>query len=89
MSFIEVPKPQQEFEKIAMSYAQVTCFTKLINIILAGDDQLVDYLPIQCDPQSLFEAFDNGVLLCKLVNIIDPDQIDLRVISTDKDMSKF
>lgn len=61
----------------------------MINVILKGDEDLGDYLPIVCDGDSLFHAFDNGVLLCKIVHVIDPDAIDLRVIKNTKNMSVF
>lgn len=68
---------------------QVATFSKLINVLLKGDEDLKDYLPIACDGDSLFHAFDNGVLLCKIVHVIDPDAIDLRVIKNTKNMSVF
>jgi len=61
----------------------------LINVLLKDDADLADYLPIACDGDSLFHAFYNGVLLCKIVNVIDPDSIDLRVIKNTKNMSVF
>jgi hypothetical protein len=69
--------------------AQVATFAKLINVILNGDEELKDYLPIACDGESLFHAFDNGVLLAKIVAAIDPDSIDLRVIKNTANMSVF
>jgi len=71
------------------SPGQVATFSKLINVILKGDEDLGDYLPIATDGDSLFHAFDNGVLLCKIVHVIDPDSIDLRVIKNTKNMSIF
>ena len=71
------------------SPGQVATFSKLINVILKGDADLGDYLPIATDGDSLFHAFDNGVLLCKIVHVIDPDSIDLRVIKNTKNMSVF
>jgi len=61
----------------------------LINVLLKDDTDLGDYLPIACDGDSLFHAFDNGVLLCKIVHVIDADAIDLRVIKNTKNMSIF
>jgi len=75
--------------KHQFSPAQVATFSKLINVLLKDDADLAEYLPIACDGDSLFHAFDNGVLLCKIVNVIDPEQIDLRVIKNTKNMSVF
>ena len=61
----------------------------MITVILKDDADLDDYLPIKCDGHSLFHAFDNGVLLCKIVHVIDADAIDLRVIKNTKNMSVF
>lgn len=61
----------------------------MINVLLKDDADLGDYLPIACDGDSLFHSFDNGVLLCKLVHVIDADAIDLRVIKNTKNMSIF
>ena len=72
--------------KHTISPEQVSTFAKLINVILKEDTDLADYLPIACDGESLFHAFDNGVLLCKIVHVIDPDSIDLRVIKNEKNM---
>jgi len=65
------------------SPAKVAAFSKLINFILKNDEDLKNYLPIKCDGDSLFHAFDNGVVLCKIVNTIDPESIDLRVIKNE------
>ena len=75
--------------KHTISPSQVATFAKLINVILKDDPDLADYLPIATDGESLFHAFDNGVLLCKIVHEVDPDSIDLRVIKNEKNMSVF
>jgi hypothetical protein len=75
--------------KHTISPNQVATFAKLINVVLKGDPDLADYLPIATDGESLFHAFDNGVLLCKIVHSIDADAIDLRVIKNEKNMSVF
>lgn len=75
--------------KHQFSPAQVATFAKLINVMLKGDEDLAEYLPIATDGDSLFHAFDNGVLLCKIVAFIDADAIDLRVIKNTKNMSVF
>ena len=75
--------------KHTISPEQVSTFAKLINVILKDDADLSDYLPIACDGESLFHAFDNGVLLAKIVHVIDADSIDLRVIKNVPNMSVF
>lgn len=61
----------------------------MINVVLKEDADLGDYLPIATDGDSLFHAFDNGVLLCKLVAAIDQEAIDLRVVKNTKNMTVF
>lgn len=46
---------------------------------------LQDYLPIDvASPTALFQALDDGVILCKLVNWASPHTIDERAINKDK-----
>ena len=46
-------------------------------------------LPINPDSDDLFSAVDNGIILCKLVNIVQPGTVDERVLNKKKTMSVF
>ena len=37
----------------------------------------------------LYEKMDDGILLCKMINLAAPDTIDERVINTGKNISIF
>lgn len=46
-------------------------------------------LPIDPDSNDLFSAVDNGIIFCKLVNIVQPGTVDERVLNKKKTMSVF
>jgi len=56
-------------------------FSRALNFILKGDADCAGRIPCNPDDDSLFHAFDNGVVLCKLVRSIDEDAIDARAIN--------
>ena len=37
----------------------------------------------------MYEKIDDGILLCKMINLAAPDTIDERVINTGKNISIF
>jgi len=44
---VNIPKKiEPEVERLPISLAQVATFAKLINLMLSGDEELKDYLPI-------------------------------------------
>lgn len=65
-------------------------FTEVVNNRLAGDKMLAAKLPIDSSGGStaLFDACADGVLLCRLINLVDPDAVDERAINATK-LSKF
>ncbi|KAG8457018.1 hypothetical protein KFE25_014443 [Diacronema lutheri] len=70
------------------SFAQeeAAAFSRYLSAALSDDSDVSELLPISSDPASLelFEKVRDGVLLCKLVNLAQPDAIDERAINTTR-----
>ncbi|XP_054470517.1 plastin-1-like [Anoplopoma fimbria] len=59
-------------------------FVNWINKALAKDEDCKHLLPMNPDDESLFASVRDGILLCKMINLSQPDTIDERVINTKK-----
>ncbi|XP_062325139.1 plastin-1-like [Osmerus eperlanus] len=59
-------------------------FVNWINKALEKDEDCKHLLPMNPDNDSLFTSVRDGILLCKMVNLSQPDTIDERVINTKK-----
>lgn len=59
-------------------------FVNWINKALAKDPDCEHLLPMNPDNESLFASVRDGILLCKMINLSQPDTIDERVINTKK-----
>lgn len=68
------------------SSEETAAFTEVVNSRLAGDVMLPG-LPLT-DPSGLFQACADGILLCRLIGLVDADAVDERAINTTK-LSKF
>lgn len=55
-------------------------FSKVINELLEGDELCAERLPIDPETDDLFTACDDGIIFCKLVNKIQPDTVNERVL---------
>ena len=44
---------------------------------------------LQADGSDLYVKIDDGILLCKIINLASPDTIDTRVINVGKNISIF
>lgn len=68
------------------SYAdeEKVAFVNWINKALAKDADCKHVLPMNPDDGSLFASVRDGILLCKMINLSQPDTIDERVINTNK-----
>ncbi|XP_041668729.1 plastin-1 [Cheilinus undulatus] len=68
------------------SYAdeEKVAFVNWMNKALAKDPDCQHLLPMNPDDGSLFTSVRDGVLLCKMINLSQPDTIDERVINTKK-----
>ncbi|XP_070776264.1 plastin-1 [Enoplosus armatus] len=59
-------------------------FVHWINKALAKDPDCQHLLPMNPNDESLFTSVCDGILLCKMINLSQPDTIDERVINTKK-----
>ncbi|XP_056151826.1 plastin-1 [Lampris incognitus] len=59
-------------------------FVNWINKALANDPDCRHLLPMNPANDSLFTSVRDGILLCKMINLSQPDTIDERVINTKK-----
>ncbi|KAM6960803.1 plastin-1 [Aplochiton taeniatus] len=59
-------------------------FVNWINKALAKDSDCSHLVPMNPENDSLFTSVRDGILLCKMINISQPDTIDERVINTKK-----
>ena len=67
----------------SFSSEEAEAFTEVLNSRLGGDAALASVLPLAQDAAAppLFAACADGVLLCKLVALIDGDAVDLRAVN--------
>jgi plastin-1 len=66
-----------------------SAYVKVINSVLANDNDCKSLLPINPDSMDLFPVLKNGVILCKLMNQAVPGTIDERVINKKENMNVF
>ncbi|KAG9343521.1 hypothetical protein JZ751_013687 [Albula glossodonta] len=59
-------------------------FVNWINKALKDDPDCKHLVPMDPDTESLFKSVKDGILLCKMINLSQPDTIDERVINTKK-----
>jgi hypothetical protein len=64
-------------------------FADCINKSMEQDPDLKGLLPIDGLSDALFKAVHDGILLCKLCNLVSPDALDEHVIATGKKLSTF
>ena len=64
-------------------------FARLINENLKDDEDVKDRIPINTEDDSLFHMFDNGLALCKLMMLIDPECIDSRAMNRQQNMNVY
>jgi hypothetical protein len=65
------------------------CFTKLINENLKNDTMLSEVIPINPDNDDLFHVMEDGIILCKLINLIQENCIDFRAVNTKKNLNIY
>jgi len=65
----------------SFSEDEKVAFAEHINSCLGHDPQLSYILPINTISLELFEKCSDGVILCKLVNLAEPDTVDERAIN--------
>jgi hypothetical protein len=64
-------------------------FAKLINHFWKNDEDLKDRLPMNTEDETLFHVFDNGVLMCKMLMMLEPNCIDNRAINRAQNMNVY
>ncbi|KAM4723346.1 plastin-1 isoform 2-T2 [Anableps anableps] len=72
---------KEAFDKID---EEKVAFARWINKALGKDPDCSHLLPINPEDESLFASVRDGIVLCKLINLSQPDTIDERVINTKK-----
>merc|ERR1719431_2068062 len=64
-------------------------FSDWINNNLRNDKDVAHLLPLNEAGSDIYEKMDDGILLCKMINLAAPDTIDERVINKGKKVSIF
>ena len=68
---------------------QEIAFADWINHALAGDSDVAHKLPLASDGWDMYAKADDGVMLCKMINLACPNTVDCRAINTGKNISIF
>lgn len=66
------------------SHEDKVAFVNWINKALAKDPDCSHLIPMAPENDSLFTSVKDGILLCKMINLSQPDTIDERVINKKK-----
>merc|ERR1719187_3014938 len=72
-----------------LEYGNIFAFADWINDSLAKDEHVKHKLPLKLEGNDMYEKLDDGILLCKMINLAAPDTIDERVINKGKNISIF
>ncbi|KAK5857674.1 hypothetical protein PBY51_010901 [Eleginops maclovinus] len=83
-SFGGTSRKSSEGTQHSYSDGEKVAFVNWINKALAKDPDCQHLLPMNPDDESLFASVRDGILLCKMINLSQPDTIDERVINTKK-----
>lgn len=73
----------------SFSDSEKQAFSEHINICLSHDPLVKDLLPLDINSMDLFEKSNNGLILCKLINVAVVDSIDERALNTKPDMNIY
>lgn len=71
------------------SIEERSSFSRLINELLKDDEDCKERIPMNTEDDTLFHVFDNGILLCKLLMLIDENCIDTRAINRQANMNVY
>ena len=72
-----------------ITHEEEIAFADWINHSLADDPDVAHKLKLAEDGSDMYEKMDDGVMLCKIINLAAPDTVDRRVINTGKNISIF
>ena len=64
-------------------------FADWINNHLGKDEDLRHKMRLEEDGSDLYEKMDDGVILCKMINLVAPETIDERVINKGENIPIF
>jgi plastin-1 len=70
------------------SEEETAAYTRITNAVLSEDPHAVRHLPIDPETINLFAALKDGIILCKLVNLVEP-KIDVRVINVKPNLNIY
>ncbi|XP_022606063.1 plastin-1-like [Seriola dumerili] len=83
-SFGGTSRISSEGTQHSYSDEEKVAFVNWINKALAKEADCEHLLPMNPNDESLFTSVRDGILLCKMINLSQPDTIDERVINTKK-----
>ncbi|CAL2038223.1 unnamed protein product [Caenorhabditis brenneri] len=72
---------KQDSVQHTIRFEEEVAFTDFINKHLKEDEDLMHLLPVQ-HPSELYAKLQDGLILCKLINLTVPGTIDERAINT-------
>ena len=56
-------------------------FARALNHHLEGDKDVAHYLPVNIENDDFFFILSDGIILCKLVNLVQENTIDMRAVN--------
>lgn len=71
------------------SQEEVSGYVNHINVLLAGDKDLESVLPINPDDDSYFKSHEDGLILCKIINMVKPGTIDERALAKGNKLNVY
>lgn len=72
----------------SFSEEETTAYCKVINTVLSNDPHVKKILPINPENHDIFPALRDGIVLCKLVNLVEA-KIDERAINIKETLNVF
>ena len=64
-------------------------YSEIINKLLENDSDVANKLPISPDGEDLYEKVRDGIILAKLINMCEPNAINLDEIKKDENMTIY
>ncbi|XP_050989167.1 plastin-1 isoform X1 [Labeo rohita] len=83
-SFGGTSRISSEGTQHSYSDEEKVAFVNWVNKALRDDPDCKHLIPMDPETDSLFKSVKDGILLCKMINLSQPDTIDERVINTKK-----
>ncbi len=65
------------------------CYVKIINDQFKDDEEMQLIVPINEDSDDIFSALQDGLLMCKLINMAQTDAIDMRAVNKKKNLNIY